>query len=124
VGNANLYASMEQCFPADLDQPCLLHPNGGVTSYRALDALSASIAHRFVLCGCRPGDRVAAQVDKSPAALAAYLAALRAGLVFLPLNTGYQPREVAYFLGDAKPRVVLCGSSSRDAIGSCAPVSV
>src|SRR6476659_3738919 len=111
---------MQQRFPADRGRPCLMRPGGEAVSYRALDALSARLANALVQAGCRPGDRVAAQVEKSVSALAAYLAALRAGLVYLPLNTGYQPREVAYFLGDAAPRVVLCGAASRAAIAAIA----
>ena len=51
--------------------------------------------------GVKPGDRVAVQAEKSPAALALYLACLRAGAIFLPLNTAYTPAELDYFLGDA-----------------------
>jgi malonyl-CoA/methylmalonyl-CoA synthetase len=120
--NVNLYSLMRRRFPADLDQPCLLRPGSGdVVSYRTLDATSARIANMFARTGCKPGDRVAAQVEKSVSALAVYLACLRAGLVYLPLNTGYQSREVAYFLGDATPRVVLCGTAARAAITEIAP---
>jgi malonyl-CoA/methylmalonyl-CoA synthetase len=120
--NVNLYSLMRRRFPADLDQACLLRSGSGDTvSYRTLDATSARIANMFARRGCKPGDRVAAQVEKSVSALAVYLACLRAGLVYLPLNTGYQPREVAYFLGDATPRVVLCGTASRGAITAIAP---
>ena len=63
-----------------------------------------------VLCslGVAPGDRVMVQVDKSPQAVVLYLASRRVGAVFLPLNTAYTAREVAYFLGDAQPRLVVC----------------
>jgi malonyl-CoA/methylmalonyl-CoA synthetase len=106
--DANLYRLMRRRFPEDLDQPCLLLPGGEATSYRTLDARSAKIAHALISAGCRRGDRVAAQVEKSATAVCLYLACLRAGLVYLPLNTGYQQRELAFFLGDAKPRVVVC----------------
>ena len=56
----------------------------------------------------KPGDRVAAQVEKSVEAIVLYLATVRAGGVFLPLNTGYTPAEVEYFLGDAEPAVFVC----------------
>ena len=56
----------------------------------------------------KPGDRVAAQIEKSVAAIVLYLATVRAGGVFLPLNTGYTPAEVEYFLGDAEPAVFVC----------------
>ena len=106
--DANLYRLMRRRFPADLDQPCLMIPGGEHVSYRTLDSRSAKIAHALIAAGCRRGDRVAAQVEKSVTAVCLYLACLRAGFVYLPLNTGYQQRELAYFLSDAKPRVVVC----------------
>ena len=58
--------------------------------------------------GVAKGDRVAVQVGKSPEALACYGAAVALGAVFLPLNTAYTAEEVAYFLGDATPKVLVC----------------
>lgn len=119
--DANLYRLIRRRFPADLDQPCLLLPGGDAVTYRTLDARSAQIAHALVSAGCVTGDRVAAQVEKSATAICLYLACLRAGLVYLPLNTGYQQRELSYFLGDAKPRVVVCspeGMASMSAIAT------
>ena len=121
MGNANLYALMKERFPADPEQPCLLHPAGGVVTYRMLDAQSARIANVLADAGCQVGDRIAAQVEKSAAALCTYLACLRAGFVYLPLNTGYQPREVAYFLDDAKPRAIVCSPAARNSIAPIAP---
>src|SRR4029450_9689326 len=82
-------------------EPCLLIPDGPVIHYDQLDAASARVAHALVHAGCVAGDRVAAQVDKCWEALALYLACLRAGLVYLPLNTGYQKGERAYFFGES-----------------------
>ena len=65
--------------------------------------------------GVAPGDRVAVQVEKSPEAMLLYLACLRAGAVYLPLNTAYTPAEIDYFLGDAEPRVVVCDPAQQDA---------
>jgi malonyl-CoA/methylmalonyl-CoA synthetase len=82
-------------------------PDGRAISYAALVARTAQLAHRLVALGVRPGDRVAMQVEKSVEALMVYLATLRVGAVHLPLNTGYTASELAYFLGDAEPRLVL-----------------
>lgn len=68
-----------------------------------VEALSAALVH----AGVEPGDRVAAQVDKSWQALALYVATVRAGAVFLPLNTAYTDTELDYFLNDAQPRVLV-----------------
>ena len=106
--NANLYALLRDHFAEHGEQPCILHPGGTVIHYDDLDAMAARLAHVLVDAGCEKGDRVAAQVDKCWQALALYLACLRAGLVYLPLNTGYQRSELAYFFGDAEPRVIVC----------------
>jgi len=106
--NANLYALLRSHFPENLEQPCLLIPDGSVIHYEDLDAASAQLANTLIGAGCRRGDRVAVQVDKCWEALALYLACLRAGLVFLPLNTAYQRGELSYLFGDAEPAVVVC----------------
>ncbi len=76
----------------------MLIPGGPVIHYDDLDAASARIAHALVDAGCRVGDRVAVQTEKCPQSLALYLACLRAGLVYLPLNSGYQKGELALLL--------------------------
>ena len=106
--NANLYSLFERHFPDGTEQPFLVIPNGPVVHYDDLAALSARFAHALVAAGCQPGDRVAAQLDKHWHVVALYLACLRAGLVYLPLNTGYQRAELGYFFSDAQPRVIVC----------------
>ncbi len=76
-------------------------------SYRQFDDLAGQLAAALTLRGVSPGDRVAAQIGKSPEALALYLACLKLGAVFVPLNTAYTTTELEYFLGDATPRVVV-----------------
>jgi malonyl-CoA/methylmalonyl-CoA synthetase len=106
--NANLYALIEAHFPPGAEQPFLLNPDAPVVHYDELAQASARIAHALMRTGCRAGDRVAVQCDKHWHVIALYLACLRAGLVYLPLNTAYQKAELAYFFDDAKPRVVVC----------------
>jgi malonyl-CoA/methylmalonyl-CoA synthetase len=110
--NANLHALIESHFPSGTEQPCLLIPNEGVVHYDELAQASARIANALVRAGCVPGDRVAVQTDKHWQVLALYLACLRAGLVYLPLNTAYQKRELEYFFRDAEPRVIVCRPGS------------
>ena len=93
---------------------------GPVVSYGEIDRMSARFAHALVEAGCRPGDRVAVQVEKHWQVLPLYLATLRAGLAYLPLNTGYQRAELAYFFGDATPRVVVCGSDRLGVVAASA----
>ena len=118
--NANLYALVESHVPDGPEQPCLLVPGGPVVHYDELQDESARIANALVAAGCRPGDRVAVQTDKHWQAVALYLACLRAGLVYLPLNTGYQRAELAYFFDDAKPRVIVCRPEALGAVATLA----
>jgi malonyl-CoA/methylmalonyl-CoA synthetase len=119
--NANLYALLRDHFAEHGEQPCILHPGGAVIHYDDLDAMAARLAQVLVDAGCEKGDRVAAQVDKCWQALALYLACLRGGLVYLPLNTGYQKSELAYFFGDAEPRVIVCAPDHLATVAALRP---
>jgi malonyl-CoA/methylmalonyl-CoA synthetase len=98
------------------DRPFLEVPGGGRLSYGDLLAGSGRLAAALQARGVRPGDRVAAQVEKSPQALLLYLACVRAGAVFLPLNTAYTVAELDHFLGDAEPALVACDPARLEAI--------
>jgi malonyl-CoA/methylmalonyl-CoA synthetase len=117
--NANLYALLRAHFPESAEQPSLLIPDGRVVHYEDLDQTSARIAHALTAAGAKRGDRVAVQVDKCWEALALYLACLRAGLVYLPLNTGYQKSELSFVFGDAEPSIIVCRPEST---GRVAPL--
>ena len=94
--------------------------DGRSITYGAVMAGSAQLAHVLTVIGVKPGDRVAVQVEKSAEAILLYLACLRAGAIFLPLNTAYTTAELAYFLGDAKPSLVICDPARREAIAGIA----
>ncbi len=81
----------------------------------ALD-LSARMANALVALGVVPGDRVAVQAEKSPEAIILYLACLRAGAIYLPLNTAYTLAELDYFIGDAEPRLFVCAPAKVSAL--------
>lgn len=87
---------------------------GRTLTYGDMLSSSGRLAGALVQLGVTPGDRVAVQVEKSPEAVLLYLACVRAGAVFLPLNPAYTLTELAYFFGDAEPRVVVC-SPGREA---------
>jgi malonyl-CoA/methylmalonyl-CoA synthetase len=93
----------------------LILPDGATISRAAFHDRAAALAGALAQAGARPGDRVAAQIDKSPDALALWAACVRGGFVFLPLNPAYTPSEVAYFLSDAEPAVVVA-APGRDAL--------
>ncbi|MBP6899088.1 MAG: malonyl-CoA synthase [Burkholderiaceae bacterium] len=110
--NHNLFSALRAAFPADLDATAIEQLDGplagGRYRWRDLDRASAMIANLLQGLDLPPASRVAVQVEKSVEALMLYLAVLRAGHVFLPLNTAYQEAEIGYFIGNAEPAVVVC----------------
>ena len=108
----NLFAALRAAFPKDLDTVAVETDNGLHYSWRDLDRASAMMANLLQSLGIPPGSRVAVQVEKSVEAMMLYLATLRAGMVFLPLNTAYQSGEIEYFVGNAEPAVVVCSSKN------------
>ncbi|MCA8887820.1 MAG: AMP-binding protein [Parvularculaceae bacterium] len=110
----NFFATLKSAFTPALDRPFLTLPSGDSRTYREIDRLSAQIAGALRALGARRGDRIAVQVEKSPENVALYLAALRAGLVYLPLNTAYTPEEIAYFIADAEPAIFVCDPARND----------
>lgn len=90
--------------------------SGEHISYGELFDRSARVARALMELGLKPGDRVAAQIEKSPEALILYLGTVRAGGAFLPLNTGYTPAEIDYFIGDAQPTLFVVDPDARDVL--------
>jgi malonyl-CoA/methylmalonyl-CoA synthetase len=113
----NLYARYQPQFAKHADDP-LLCTDGLSLSYRDIDRKSARIANYLSRTGLSPGDRVSVQVEKSVESLCLYLACLRAGFVYHPLNMGYKSRELEYFLGDAEPTIVVCDPRNESTIGA------
>ncbi len=105
---------------AEPNKTAIETPEGERHSYADLVTLSGCIANALVARSVAPGDRVAVQVEKSVPALALYLATVRAGAVFLPLNTAYTLTELEYFVGDAEPKLVVCDPSKRDGVSKVA----
>lgn len=101
-------------------RPFLHLAGGGTLSYAAFLDRAARFAAAIEDAGLTPGDRLAAQVEKSADALAVYAACVQAGVVFLPLNTAYTAEEVSYFLGDAEARLLLCDPARAGALGPVA----
>jgi len=95
------------------DRPLLVTDTGATYTYADLDDVTARYAGVFARHRLEPGDRLAAQVDKSPEALFLYLACLRFGLIYLPLNTAYREKELEYFFSDAEPAMVVGGPDAR-----------
>ena len=113
--NANLFSRLFD----RLDDPNRLAietHDGERISYGELIARAGQFANVLVERGVKPGDRVAVQVEKSVPNLVLYLATVRAGAVYLPLNTAYTLNELTYFITDAEPSLVVCDPAKADGI--------
>src|SRR5436853_2088994 len=119
IMNANLFSRLFDT----LDDPARLAIEtieGARISYGELIARTGQMANILVNSGVKPGDRVAAQTEKSVPGLVLYLAALRAGAVYLPLNSAYTLNELEYFITDAEPSLVVCDPAKAEGIGTLA----
>ena len=115
--NHNLYARFHEVFKQRLNQTLLVTDAGDEYRYADMESESARLARFLAATGVVPGDRISVQATKTPQALCLYLACLRGGFVFHPLNTGYKAGELEYFFADAEPAVVVCDSANLDMIG-------
>ena len=104
----NLFAAFQTRFPKDPNAPFILPHGGRMITYGDMNRETARFASLLTALKVKAGDRVMVQVEKSRQAVSLYLACLRAGAVFLPLNTAYRADELEYFLRDAEPTVVVC----------------
>src|SRR5258708_1420615 len=119
IMTANLFARLFD----GLDDPTRLAieiTDGQRISYGDLISRAGQMANVLVNSGVKPGDRVAAQTEKSVPGLVLYLATVRAGAVYLPLNTAYTLNELEYFITDAEPSLVVCDPSKAQGIGAIA----
>ena len=105
--SGNFFEELEPVFAAAADRECLRVPGRSPWSYGDMLQTAGLMAGVLADCGVSAGERVLAQVDKSPQALALYLATLQAGGIYVPLNTAYTHAEVDYFLNDADPRLFV-----------------
>jgi malonyl-CoA/methylmalonyl-CoA synthetase len=119
LSTANLYDLFRQRTAAHVAEP-FLETGRADFSYGDLDAESGRYARLLKDSGVAPGDRVIVQVEKSPEAVFLYLACLRAGAIYIPLNTAYTPTEVDYFVGDAEPALMVVRPKSEAALGEIA----
>lgn len=105
--NSNLYAHFQNQFEKHSDKVAVVTSDTHNWTYAQLEKTSARIAKLLIKRGLLPGDRVSSQVHKSPQGLCLYLACLRSGLVYHPLNTGYKQSELEYFISNAQPSAIV-----------------
>jgi malonyl-CoA/methylmalonyl-CoA synthetase len=103
----NLYTLLEASFRTAGAAPAFVVPGGPTVTYKALIEDVARMANALVTLGVKPGDRVMVQVEKSIENVVLYLATLKTGAVYNPLNTAYMPAELEYFIADAEPTVIV-----------------
>ncbi len=115
VMSGNLYLLFRDRFPED-DTAIFLEHDRKTILYSELDELSGRYAAVLRRYGVGPGDRVLVQADKSPESVILYLACLRAGAVFLPINTAYTASEIDFLVGDSKPTVVVCRPAALEEV--------
>ncbi|MDZ7592256.1 MAG: malonyl-CoA synthase [Rubrivivax sp.] len=111
MSSQNLFSALRAAFPADLDGTAIETADTPVPlhyTWRDLERGTAMLANLIGSLGLPPDSRIAVQVEKSVEALMLYLAVLRAGHIYLPLNSAYQAAEIEYFIGNAEPAVVVC----------------
>lgn len=113
----NFYAQLDEVFVANKDRDCLRLPDRSSLTFGQVREQVAAIGGVLLEQGVRAGDRVAVQVEKSPENLCLYLATLRVGAVYLPLNTAYTAAELDYFIGDAEPALFV-GNELRTDVNS------
>jgi len=119
TANANLFSRLFDTLD-DTTRLAIETPDGKHISYGDLVARSGQIANVLVRRGVKPGDRVAVQVEKSVENLILYLAVVRAGAVYLPLNTAYTLNELDYFITDAEPSLVVCDPAKAEGLRTIA----
>ncbi len=111
--DANLYTLLEAGFVKAGQKPCMVSPDGPSIRYDQLKSACARFANTLEALGVKPGDRVMVQVEKSITNVAVYLATLKAGAVYNPLNSAYTPAELEYFIGDAEPAVLIVSAATK-----------
>ena len=114
LASANLFELFQASYANHLDDIFLSLPGGESYRFGDIDTLCAAMASCLIDLKVQPGQRILVQTDKSAATVALYLAVLRIGAVFVPLNTGYTPSEVAYFIRDAQPEVFFCTAAKLE----------
>jgi len=118
--DCNLFTHFSTQIRDHADKELLQTTDGQSYSYSDIDQSSARLANYLCKLGAVPGDRISVQVEKSPECLCLYLACLRAGFVFHPLNMGYKAGELDYFLGNAEPSIVVCDPANEEMIADIA----
>lgn len=114
MSGENLYLAFERVFAANAGRTALRSADGATRlSFGDLAEGAARYANALATLGVEPGDRVTVQIEKSPASVLLYLAVLKQGAIYQPLNTAYTAAEVDYFVADAQPKLIVCDTARQ-----------
>lgn len=119
MNNSNIYELFRSKFPSDTEAVFLEHERGSLL-YSQIENETGQLTALLKQLGVKKGDRVIVQVEKTAEAVLLYLACLRAGAIFIPLNTAYTAQEVRYFMEDANPHLIVCRPQDLETITGCA----
>ena len=112
--NNNLYSLFESRFPKDPAALVIETPEGRTYTYAELNETVRQYAAQLIQLGIKPGERLAVQTHKSPEAVFLYLACLKAGVIYIPLNIAYKAAEMAYFIENADPAALVCSPENEN----------
>ena len=110
----NLYNAFDNVLSKDLEKTLLVLENGLKVSRESVIMQSARIANTLKSLNAKPGDRISIQTEKATNSIALYLACLRGGFVYHPLNPTYTSSEVSYFFEDADPAIIICDPKNKE----------
>jgi acyl-coenzyme A synthetase/AMP-(fatty) acid ligase len=116
----NLFHQIERVATARRDATAFECPDLGSFTFTDLLARSAAFGHVLTSLGVSPGDRVTVQLEKSIDAVWLYLAVLRVGAIYMPLNSGYTDAEMEYFIADAQPTLIVVEPQRLEAVDALA----
>lgn len=111
--NNNLYSLLENSFPQDPAALVIETPEGRQYTYTDLNDTVSRYSAYLIKLGIKPGERLAVQTHKSPEAVFLYLACLKAGVIYVPLNIAYKSAEMAYFIDNADPAALVCSPENE-----------
>ena len=118
VKNYNLFSCFSEQLERCPNKQLIITEDGKSFNFNDINTESARIASYLARVGVKPGDRISVQVEKSPESLFLYLACLRAGFIYHPLNPEYKTTELVFFLNDAEPTIMICDDRNLKKIKS------
>jgi malonyl-CoA/methylmalonyl-CoA synthetase len=113
----NLYSLFKKKFASNGNKPSIISYEGiTLLTFEELDEASAKMASLLASLSLKPGDRLIVQVEKSIEMMVLYLACLRRGIIFIPLNTAYTNNELDYFICNAQPKLIVCSPERKNEV--------